>query len=241
MMAETELWLVDLDRTEAALETLEAATPRLSADTHQRLDAMADEAARRERRLAHIALRILLERRLGHGMRGTPFVRSATGKPSLPGHGIVFSLAHAGGLALIGLAERDPLGVDLERRHPDRVPDARRAPIEAEAVALAAGVPLAGDHPDARFLQAWVRIEAAAKALGHGVGAILERLRPGGPEPLVPAHHRPQIDVHDVAIAEDVYAAIALPAGLEPPPPGAFPDTAAGIDDLLGRQSGTRR
>lgn len=245
-MAEAELWLVDLDKTEAALEALESAMPRLSEDMHRRLGAMADAAARRERRLAHIALRILLETRLGPGSRHAPIVRNSSGKPSLAGHDICFSLAHTAGLALIALCERDPVGVDIERMRQVRVADARRAPIEAEAIALAAGAPLAGPDRDARFLNAWVRIEAVAKARGSGVGAILGRLRPGqaAARARAPQPHDEtrRIVAHDVPMAEDLFAAVALAADLEPPPPPrVLPDTPAAIEALLDARQGTKR
>jgi 4'-phosphopantetheinyl transferase len=235
VMAETELWLVDLDKAAAALDVIEAATPRLSDDTRRRLGEMGDEAARRERRLSHIALRILLERRLGPDIRRTPFVRGASGKPSLEGRDICFSLAHTKGLALIALGG-GPLGVDIERIRSVRVAEARRAPIEREAVDMA-GAPLKGADGDGRFLNAWVRIEAAAKAQGSGVGPILERLRrdPGEPEGCAP---RPvavtgRLVVHDLPMDDGIYAAVALAAGQEPPPLRALPHTAAAIDALL--------
>lgn len=234
-MAATELWLVDLDKTERALEALEAATPRLSEDILLRLGEMGDETARRERRLAHIALRLLLEARLGPGIRRVPFQRSATGKPSLADRRVAFSLAHARGLALIAIGDSDPLGADIERLRPVRVPEARRAPIEAEAVVLAAGAPLAGDDADTRFLHAWVRTEAAAKAQGLGIGPFLERLRPGhaaSPETAVASRPgAPSIVVHDVPMPGGVLAAIALATGLAPPP----------LRTLLLAAEGTRR
>jgi 4'-phosphopantetheinyl transferase len=234
-----ELWLVELDRSEAALEALERTTPRLSDDIRARLAAIAAEDARRERRLAHIALRILLERRLGSGIRNTPFVVAAKGKPSLAGVDASFSLAHTRQTALIGIADAGPIGVDIERSRPLWMPEARRAPIEAEAVALAAGAPLAEPDPDARFLKAWVRIEAAAKADGSGVGARLEHLRPGrervsaGAAAPSPEQGTPRVIVHDIAAGENLFAAVALPAGVPPPPLRNLPATAAAIEALL--------
>lgn len=239
-MAETELWLVDLDKAGAALEAIEAATPRLSPSCNARFAAMADEAARRARRRAHIALRILLERRLGPAVRGVPFVASASGKPSLATgdgsiDGVSFSLSHTKGLALIAVGGTGPLGVDLERTRPVRMPDARRAPIEQEAVALAAGAPLADRTRDARFLSAWVRIEAVAKARGTGVGPILERLRPDrpAPPPAPPADEGPPVVAHDVPAGEGLFAAVALAAGVPPPALRRLPDTAPAIAALL--------
>ncbi|MDQ8698281.1 hypothetical protein [Hyphomicrobium sp. LHD-15] len=241
---EPELWLVNLDRSEAALEGLEAATPRLSDDVRTRLAAVRNDGVRRERRLAHIALRILLERKLGTGMRNAPFVLSATGKPSLAGADTSFSLAHTKHLALIGITAGGPLGVDIERTRSVWMPDARRAPIEAEAVALAAGAPLQGADADERFLRAWVRIEAVAKAHGTGVGPMLERLRPGkeGRSAVdggvadrgegAPAE-LPSVVAHDVPAGDGIFAAIALPTGALPPSLRMLPETAAAIEALL--------
>lgn len=244
-MAETELWLVDLDAAASALEAIEVATPRLSEDVSQRLAAMADSATRRERRLAHIALRILLEKWLGPGIRRVPFARNATGKPSLAGADLAFSLAHTAGLALVAVGDHGPLGVDIERLRPVSMPEARRTPIEEKAVALAAGAPLAGLDADARFLSAWVRLEAAAKAEGEGVGALLEALRPGDPpgraRPKSPADETSQMVAHDVPVAEGVFAAIALAAGREAPPLRRLPVTAPAIEALLAGNGGTKR
>lgn len=242
-MAETELWLVNLDAAASALEAIEEMTPRLSGDVVRRLADMRNEAARRERRNAHIALRILIERIHGPGSRRAPFERSATGKPSLPVDGLAFSLSHTVGLALIAVSDRrGPLGVDIERLRPVTMPDARRAPIEEEAVALAAGVAVAGPSPDARFLRAWVRIEAAAKAQGHGIGQILERLRPdrqGAAERM--ARETLAIVVHDIPVGEDVFAAIAVEKDQSPPRLSRFPATAEAIAALLTAGAGTRR
>lgn len=235
-----ELWLIELDRSEAALESLEKATPRLSDDIRNRLAAISNDEARRERRLAHIALRILLERKLGPGIRNIPFVVSASGKPSLANSDASFSLAHTKHLALIGVGNGSLLGVDIERKRSVWMPEARRVPIEAEAVSLAAGVPLEGTDPDERFLRAWVRIEAVAKARGTGVGPLLERLRPGKGDrrEVADLGHAPtrslRVVAHDVPANEGAFfAAVALPAGASPPSLRTLPETAAAIETLL--------
>jgi 4'-phosphopantetheinyl transferase len=247
-MVETELWLVDLHKSGEALEALEASSPRLSSDVLTRLAAIKDEATRRERMRAHIALRVLLERQLGPSVRGMPFVIGASGKPALANDGVSFSLAHTKGLALIGTGPGMPLGVDLELMRAVHMPETRRAPIEREAVALAAGAPLGDADADARFLRAWVRIEAVAKALGEGVGPLLEHLRPGREAPHSSAEHvslpgaeQCRIVAHDVAATRDLFAAVALPAGQSPPPLGVLPEAAAKIEALLEPGSGTRR
>ncbi|MGE3227860.1 MAG: 4'-phosphopantetheinyl transferase superfamily protein [Hyphomicrobium sp.] len=235
-MAETELWRVDLETAGAALEAMQRDAPRLSAEELRRLGAIANEEVRRERSMAYIALRILLERRIGPAARETDFVRSPSGRPALADGAVAFSLAHTQGLALIALGN-DPIGVDVERARDVRIPEARRGPIESEAVALAGGTPLCGEDADARFVAAWVRIEAAAKAVGTGVGPALERLRPERWEqrrgPGAQNAAAPPVVVHDVVVADGVFAAIALAPGETPPPLRALPQSAPAIAALL--------
>ena len=234
-MADIELWFIDLERASAALEAIETETLGLADVDKARLDAMTNAAARRERRLAYIALRILLERRCGPSIRRQPFSRSKTGKPSLASGAASFSLAHTRGCALIALADDGLLGVDIERMRRVKMADARRRPIEQAAVALASGKPLAGEGADSRFLSAWVRIEAVAKAQGIGFGPILERLRPGGEgaAALNPLDAGSEIVAHDVALEDGLFAAVALAPGRAPPEPRTMPHTAAAIRPLM--------
>ena len=168
-----ELWLVDLALAAPALdgawrEAAGAATPATS------------PAA------AEAALRWLLARHVGLVAASEPFARSRSGRPSLAGAGIDFNLSHSGGLALVGLSHRGPIGVDIEAARPVRIAPARRRALERAADALvdATTDPLPGLRPavsddaaaDLRFLQAWVRLEALAKATGEGIGALLTRI-----------------------------------------------------------------
>ncbi len=65
-----EVWLVDLARSAAALEGLEQEAPRLGARERAAILARKDAAVRQTRLMAHVALRVLLERALGTGVRG---------------------------------------------------------------------------------------------------------------------------------------------------------------------------
>lgn len=235
-MPEVDLWFVRLEPALAALERAEQDTPRLSAECEERISAAADAPEHRFRRAAHIALRLALERRLGPSIRRVPFVRSSTGKPSLPASHVAFSLAHASGVALIAVSDGAPVGVDIETARIVRAPSARRGPIEALGVTLAGGAPLQGDDADTRFLSAWVRLEASAKALGIGLAPLLDGARPprgapsaagsfawdmaGSPAPTL---------ARDVAAGEGLYAAIALPAGVVTPPLGHVPASPAAL------------
>ena len=158
----------------AALHTLEERTPRLSAADRARAADLSDLTVRAEWVATHIALRLLIERAAGTQWRRATFMRSERGKPHLDGAPLAFSISHAPGLALIGLAPGGSIGVDVERTRRVRVGEARRARIEAAGAALS-NEPLPAEG-SARFLQAWVRLEAVAKADGCGIGRLLTRL-----------------------------------------------------------------
>jgi 4'-phosphopantetheinyl transferase len=168
-----ELWCVDLTAAAPALNAIEQRIPRLSADDRARATQFSDARVRDDWLATHIALRVLIERAVGPEWRAAAFTRAARGKPQLDGAPIGFSLSHARGVALIGLTPTGSIGVDVERPRDVRIAAGRRAAIEAAGAAL--GGPLAGDG-SARFLHAWVRLEAYAKADGCGVGRLLTRL-----------------------------------------------------------------
>ena len=71
-----ELWLVDLAKErDTRLKPSSVRVPRLTADDLERADAITDRRERRDRMAAYTALRVLLERIAGSGVRGRPFVR----------------------------------------------------------------------------------------------------------------------------------------------------------------------
>ena len=137
---------------------------------------MSSVPARRERCTAHIALRVLIERAFGPEWRRVPYHISPEGKPSLPDAAGGFSLSHIPGWALIALAATGPVGVDLERRRPISLSPVRREQLEWAAAALVPQRALPVDA-EARFLQAWVRLEAVAKAGGMGLGRLTDGAR----------------------------------------------------------------
>lgn len=216
-----ELWCVDLTAAAPALRLIEEQTPRLSADDAARASAFSDAAARDEWVATRIALRMLIERMADEPWRGVAFQREERGRPYLAGAELAFSLSHAPGLALIALASKGPIGVDVERMRTVRIDAVRRARIrEAGAALSTAALP---EKEESAFLQAWVRLEAFAKADGRGIGRVLSNLGISGAgsrsviaegerrsraEALLvegPAHH-----VRDLQLAEGAFAAIAL-------------------------------
>lgn len=175
-----EVWIVDLAQAAGALLATEMQVPRLpEADRARILGAGCPEAPAAHQRLAaHVALRIVLEHVFGPVVRQRPFDRTAAGRPSLAGIAGDFSLAHTGGVALIGVARSGRVGVDLERPRRVAMTPRRRAVIEAAARHLAADAALPGDRrteesADRRLLAAWVRLEAYAKARGVTMARLL--------------------------------------------------------------------
>ncbi|MDH4982862.1 hypothetical protein [Hyphomicrobium sp. D-2] len=136
--------------------------------------ALRDDLVRSEWLAAHIALRAIIGHVGGPDVARQTFAVTERGKPYLAQSPYAFSLSHAPGVALIGLTTGWTIGVDIERHREVRIGEVRRAGIEAAAEHLSADV-LQCD-PTMRFLQAWVRIEALAKADGCGVGRMLTRL-----------------------------------------------------------------
>jgi 4'-phosphopantetheinyl transferase len=165
-----EVWIIDLVRDGAALE---ARAMNLSIVP----DAGGTPIAEPERRAAHAALRLLIARRAGLAVARQPFRLAPGGKPGLGGGALEFSLAHSGSRALVALAAPGTqVGVDIEAPRSLRMGPARRADIARAAILAAGGAPLPAGGSDASALQAWVRLEAVAKATGEGIGSVLARL-----------------------------------------------------------------
>ena len=165
-----EIRLADLDQLIDPLEALEARVGLLAADERAWQSNPSNDVIRR-RRTARIALRVLLLRAGEPRARGDALQLDAGGKPFLPGSGHAFNISHSGGWALLALASRGPVGIDIERPRAVALGEARQGLIRA------AGLGMTGDDFQSDgFLAAWTRLEAFAKARGSGVGALLTEL-----------------------------------------------------------------
>ncbi len=214
-MSRTAIWIVDCARCGDAVRDLGGAFPDIAETAARgRGEASAD--------IGHLVLRLLLMARIGRRAACQPFTRGRFGKPVLPGGEAVFSLSHSAAHALIAIADEGPIGVDLEHVRPRQLGAARRAKLEAIALALAGPLP---DAPEMRLTQAWTRLEATAKATGEGIGRLLEQLgaRPRAPETSIDVAAtaraylaRTSLKVVDLAIADDIRAAIALGRSCQP-------------------------
>ena len=229
-----ELWHADLEAASRALEVLERQTPCLSQEQIERAAALAARPTDQQNwRAAHIALKVLIARWGGLDLARAPYTFSSMGRPAIKGAPFSFSLSHSGGHALIGLTAHGPIGVDLEVPRHVKIADDRRRQIEAHGQSLLPEVVLSAD-PDSRFLQAWVRIEAVAKAEGIGVGRALTNAGIMGDRSSRPASaaHR-TFEVRDLDAGDHVFAAVAAPKlpailGLK-----ALPCTESGLQALV--------
>lgn len=176
-----ELWFVDIAAAAPALHAFEARHRLLNDAEHQRAAALRDDAMRNEWLAAHIALRVVIGSVGGPDLARQSFAVTEHGKPFLAQSRYTFSLSHAPGVALIGLSTASAIGVDIERHREVRIGEYRRASIIAAARHLSSDA--LPEDTAARFLQAWVRIEALAKADGCGVGRMLTRLGVRGRPP----------------------------------------------------------
>lgn len=215
-----EIWSIDPNRCGPALLALEAREPRLPAAHAEAIRARPDRA------IAHIALRLLIERAIGESLERLPFTISASGKPSLPDVPLAFNLSHCDGMALVAIGPSGPIGIDIEPvgRQLGTL-QSRAGRIEAAARTLASGRPLPG-RGTSRLLAAWVRIEAFAKADGAGVAALLSRLgiigaritdADAAARAAGMADRTPKLVVDDIEVASGFVAAIARPADLTLP------------------------
>jgi 4'-phosphopantetheinyl transferase len=237
-----ELWCVDLSAAASALKAIEQRISRLSAEDRARAAQFSDARVREDWLATHIALRLLIERAVGPAWRGAALTREARGKPQLAGAPLGFSLSHARGVALIGLTPAGTIGVEVERTREVRMAAERRAAVEAAGAAL--GASLAGDG-NTRFLHAWVRLEAYAKADGCGIGRLLTQLGILG----VAAAERADASgmlgrmgevaggaadgVRDLQLGDDIYAAAAF-IGAQPVADVAWlPTDAKGLEKLI--------
>jgi 4'-phosphopantetheinyl transferase len=160
---QVDVWVVRLDELPGAL--LPAPTPEESA----RAARFVNESLARRYLRSHAALRAVLAR---YTAAPLDFASAEHGKPYLPAApDLRFNLSHSHERALIGVAWRMEIGVDVERLRPmsDCLSLAERFFSPSEAAALA-GVP--PDQREHDFFRRWTRIEAVLKARGVGLYGI---------------------------------------------------------------------
>jgi 4'-phosphopantetheinyl transferase len=167
-----DLWYVDLDVSGDALSCFRH---WLSDDELAKAERFHSDLDRARYIVGRAALRRVLADRLGCSPAAIRLSYGRNGKPMLEGgrgH-VEFNLAHSGGDAIIALAGRAAIGVDIEFLRPiaDVESLARLvfSDVERREFALA-------PDPVSAFLNGWTRKEAYVKALGLGLTAPLSEI-----------------------------------------------------------------
>jgi phosphopantetheinyl transferase len=133
-------------------------------DLHVWVVPLDDPDKRRRRELAHLAEGMLLAGYLGLTPAKLEFERGPAGKPQLAGAPLQFNLSHSDGLALVAVARRLPVGVDVQAPHPNA-----SKPWFAKRVCTPQEYELfAADPRPELLLRLWARKEAVIKARGEG-------------------------------------------------------------------------
>lgn len=168
-----EVVFVDLNRCRSLLDAVEQSEPRLSSEDEARAAGFAKTARDGDLwRAGRIATRIVLERWAGAQIRRQAFVIEASGRPRLVHDRPAFSVSHSGSGVLVAVASSDAIGADIEARRAVKLAPDRRAGILAAATRMGGGAVLPAED-EVAVLQAWVRLEAVAKAQGSGIGQLL--------------------------------------------------------------------
>jgi 4'-phosphopantetheinyl transferase len=179
------LWLFDCDKHGARLLELDESVHVLTAAERGRASRLTDPLVRRRWMCARIALRRALGARTSAAFELRDFDVTAHGRPYLSAMGPNFSISHAGPYVLTAVCD-GAIGADIEQIASRKISPQRRQRLEAFAEQLGGPLDADGDA-EMRFIQAWCRIEASAKAEGCGVGRLLTRAGLMGPA----AHERP--------------------------------------------------
>ncbi len=160
---EIHLWRCHLERISSDADLL-------APDEQARLARLIRPEVRRRWLAARTFLRRVLGASLGVPPEAIDLARHPGGKPFLPGSDLQFNLSHSGDWALLALAWRLPLGVDIEAVRPRRQPMAiARRFFPAEAAAALAGAP--PERQASLFHYHWTRLEARHKLDGGGLMA----------------------------------------------------------------------
>jgi len=185
---EIHVWRADLDCDETTLRQFEAT---LSSDEKAR----ANRFVFQRDRDAFIAARGVLRELLGRYMNSAPadleFDYAPQGKPALrtglSQRSVQFNVSHSHGVALLAVAVRRQLGVDVELVRPNVAGEeiAERYFSPQEVMELRRLPPSLQDEG---FFLCWTRKEAYVKARGEGLHVPLKSFRvsltPGKPERL---------------------------------------------------------
>ena len=163
---EVHVWGFSLDVDVAELTH---AAHYLSADEQERVNRLVSARHRQQLMAAHAVLRVVLGRYCGRRPQELIIQRASAGKPFLADSiAIRFNLTHSHGRALIAVARKREVGIDLEKIRPevDCVSLANRFLSGRDQAFIEGGDP---ERRHERFLQVWVARESVFKVEGKGI------------------------------------------------------------------------
>ena len=161
---------------EASDEEFARMSSWLAPAEHARATRFGRDSLRRRYVIGRASLRWALGRVLGIAPAAVAIERGARGRPQLATDaGIDFNVSHTQGVALIGIARKARIGVDVEQKDRDVAADglARKFLTTSEQATLAS---LHDAARRERFLRYWTCKEAMSKATGDGLSAPFRRL-----------------------------------------------------------------
>ena len=237
MICRLAVWCIDLVRTQPVLTSWERHHNVLTAP-----EAAFPEPARRTTRTA---LRFGLWMFAGEAVARQALTTMDQGRPRLSGaEAPVFSVSHSRDRAVIAIADRDPLGVDIETPRSISLSQERRHQITGYARAVGLDVPdleSSGDVADDAFLRVWTQLEAIGKARGDGVMATLGALHDAADapvdQPLAGLITEP-CRLATLDIGAGIHGALVCPADCGPLHIEAFPASEQALTDMLARTPG---
>ena len=194
---EVHLWQIHLLGSE---DEVRKGRNVLSEDEIQRADRFHFEMHRNSFIIAHAALRKILSSYLRVRPQEVAFSYGPQGKPDLTGPleraGIRFNLSHSGDYALLAVAQRYCLGVDIELINhefgTEEIATRFFSPGEIETLHA---VPAGGKAQ--AFFSCWTRKEAYIKAVGGGLSIPLDSFDVAFGPDSPPALLRVQVPAHE--------------------------------------------
>lgn len=191
---EAHVWRVALER---AQEDLERDRALLSPDERRRADRYRFPVHARRFVAGRASLRRILGAYLETDPGGIVFAYGPDGKPRLaePEARLRFNVAHSADVALVAVAERREVGVDLERVRRG-IPHRRLAKRFFSPPEVAALEAFATPFHEAAFFATWARKEAYVKARGEGLARWLRHfavsVEPSAERPALAVPERPR-------------------------------------------------
>ncbi len=163
--------MIYIDRDIYSFDLAEAMNG-LSIERREKMEAIRNEAVRRQGVAAYLLLCKALREQ--YGITEPPvFGYEAGGKPFIIGHpDIHFNLSHCRAAVICAVSDR-PLGIDIETVRPFKDRLARHVLSEEEYKDV-----LSAPHPDLAFIEIWTRKEAVLKLTGEGIRSDLKTVLP---------------------------------------------------------------